>query len=118
MYFNIDFMHMQSYCLPHDSDTWRGPLICWPFANQQLVLGDHQPADPAADLAGEELMAAEKDWGPGGGEGLPALPAGPFHLLHKEPRAGAETEPVQQRWGERTDGKQPFKNCAGFPYLK
>lgn len=69
--------------------------ICCPVSSKQLIHGDHQPANPAADLYGEKLLAAEKNWGPGRGEGLPPLPAGPLHLFHKEPWTGAEPEPVQ-----------------------
>lgn len=32
-----------------------------PISSQQLIHGDHQPADPAADLCGEKLLAAEKN---------------------------------------------------------
>lgn len=34
---------------------------CWPISSQQLIYGDHQLADPAADLFREKLLAAEKD---------------------------------------------------------
>lgn len=67
---------------------------------RQLVPADHQPADAAADLPGEELVAAQTHRGPGGGEGLPALPAGPLHLLYQDPgpsEPGPQREPVQQR---------------------
>lgn len=32
-----------------------------PTPSQQLVHGDHQPADPAANLSREKLLVAEKN---------------------------------------------------------
>lgn len=43
------------------SVIFRVTPICWPIASQQLVHGDHQLADPAADISREKLLVTEKN---------------------------------------------------------
>lgn len=55
------FLDSQLYDFPNYPVLCRVSPICWPVSSQQLIHGDHQSADPATDLSGEKLLAAEKN---------------------------------------------------------